>query len=522
MNSAHCGTQDRCNKSPRVPVAQYVRMSTEHQRYSTENQSNAIREYAAANGMEVVRTYEDNGKSGLNLRGRSALRSLLRDVESSDPGFQAILVYDVSRWGRFPDPDEAAAYVHACKSRGIPVIYCAEPFKNDGSLPSTLLIGLKRSMAAEYSRELSEKVFRGACTIARHGYRQGGPPGFGLRRQLIDENHRPKTLLVRGEKKSIQTDRVRLVPGPESEVATVLRIYRLFVEKALPERVIAATLNREGIYNGSDNSWTRSTIHQVLTNEKYIGSNIYNRRSFKLKLRRVQNPPDEWICTKNAFEPIVSLDLFNQAQAVIAARCQHLSDSQMLESLRCILDKRGDLSKALIDEEEASPSSSVFRTRFGSLLRAYSLIGHVPKRDYSYLQINQQIRAFRRSLLDEAIDGILNHGGQAETGHGNEILNVNGELRILVAIARCRQTPGGSYRWLIQLPTPLETEIVVVARMDSGNQKPQDFYVLPSLDLAPTNLPTREDNGFSLDAYRTLSLESLFELTRRALLMESS
>ena len=40
-----------------------------------------------------------------------------------NPGFSAVLVYDVSRWGRFPDPDEAAVYEHACKSRGIRVIY---------------------------------------------------------------------------------------------------------------------------------------------------------------------------------------------------------------------------------------------------------------------------------------------------------------------------------------------------------------------------------------------------------------
>lgn len=156
-----------------VPVAQYVRMSTEHQRYSTENQAAAISEYASLHGMRIVKTYEDSGKSGLNLRGRRGLQALLNDVEKPLPGFQAVLVYDISRWGRFPDPDEAAAYVHACKSRGIKVIYCAEPFNNDGSLPSTVFIGIKRSMAAEFSRELSVKVFAGACTIVRHGYPSG-------------------------------------------------------------------------------------------------------------------------------------------------------------------------------------------------------------------------------------------------------------------------------------------------------------------------------------------------------------
>ena len=84
-------------------AAQYVRMSTEHQQYSTENQRDKIREYAAKRGIEIVQTYADEGKSGLRLDGRQALQQLIRDVESGQADFQMILVYDVSRWGRFQD-----------------------------------------------------------------------------------------------------------------------------------------------------------------------------------------------------------------------------------------------------------------------------------------------------------------------------------------------------------------------------------------------------------------------------------
>lgn len=73
-------------------------------------------------------------------------------------------------------------------------------------------------MSAEYVRELGVKVFHGACNIVRHGFRQGGAPGYGLRRQLIDEQHNVKGLLSRGERKSIQTDRIILVPGPQEEI----------------------------------------------------------------------------------------------------------------------------------------------------------------------------------------------------------------------------------------------------------------------------------------------------------------
>jgi len=70
---------------------------TEHQRYSTENQSDAIRQNAARGGFEIVRTYADEGKSGLRLDGRDALKQLLADVEGGRPDFSVFLVYDVSR-----------------------------------------------------------------------------------------------------------------------------------------------------------------------------------------------------------------------------------------------------------------------------------------------------------------------------------------------------------------------------------------------------------------------------------------
>ena len=142
----------------RVRAAQYVRMSTEHQQYSTENQGDKIREYAAQRGIEIVATYADAGKSGLRMDGRQGLQSLIKDVQSGHVGFQIILVYDVSRWGRFQDADESAYYEYICRRAGIQVAYCAEQFENDGSPVSTIVKGVKRAMAGEYSRELSAKV----------------------------------------------------------------------------------------------------------------------------------------------------------------------------------------------------------------------------------------------------------------------------------------------------------------------------------------------------------------------------
>jgi len=266
-----------------IRAAQYVRMSTEHQQYSTENQRDVIKEYADTNGMEIVKTYADDGKSGLSIDGRDSLKKLIKDVENDQADFNVILVYDISRWGRFQDADESAYYEHICKRSGISVLYCAEQFKNDGSPVSTIVKSVKRAMAGEYSRELSVKVFKGQCKLIEQGFRQGGAAGFGLRRMLIDQDGNHKGILNRGEYKSLQTDRVILVPGPKSEVDVVAKIYTLFVEEGKSEFEIADILNHQRIKSDLNRQWTRGSINQILSNEKYIGNNIYNRSSFKLK-----------------------------------------------------------------------------------------------------------------------------------------------------------------------------------------------------------------------------------------------
>jgi len=143
----------------------YVRMSTDRQIYSTANQIDAIAAYAARKNIAILRTYKDDGKSGLLLDRRPALKSLLGDVMLGKADFDCILVYDISRWGRFQNSDESAHYEFICKEAGVRVEYCAEEFSNDGSLLSNVMKSLKRAMAAEYSRELSTKVFAAQCRL---------------------------------------------------------------------------------------------------------------------------------------------------------------------------------------------------------------------------------------------------------------------------------------------------------------------------------------------------------------------
>lgn len=507
----------RADEGGLTPVAQYVRMSTDHQRYSTENQRDAIASYAAEHGMVVIRTYMDEGKSGLNLDGRDALQRLILDVQSGSIDFEGVLVYDVSRWGRFQDADESAYYEYLCRRAGIRVEYCAEPFKNDGSPSAVIIKNVKRLMAGEYSRELSNKVFAGQCRLIELGFRQGGPAGYGLRRQLLDGERHPKCLLRQGEKKSLQTDRVILVPGPGEELAVVQRIYRRFVHSRVNERAIAEELNADGILTDQQRAWTRATVHQVLTNEKYVGNNVFNRTSFKLKQRHVRNSPDKWIRKNAAFEPVVSMDLFIEAREIIAERSKRLDDETMLQLLRGLYERSGILSGLLIDEQEDMPSSTAYQIRFGGLLRAYALIGFCPMRDFSYLRINQWLRERHPEMLSALRSGLEDVGADVTEDPDTHLLTVNEEFTVSLIIARCVPMPSGSYRWRIRFDTSLSPDLTVATRMASDNQHVLDYYLFPHIDLPfPAVKLAEENNDFSLDAYRFDSLEPLYVLAERA------
>jgi DNA invertase Pin-like site-specific DNA recombinase len=262
-------------------AAQYVRMSTDRQRYSIQNQAAVIAAYAHARNLTIVRTYSDEGESGLRIKNRAGLKQLIQDVCGGQSDFDYVLVYDVSRWGRFQDIDESAHYEFVCKQAGIKIAYCAEQFDNDGSMLSSIVKNLKRVMAAEYSRELSAKVHAGACRFARLGFKLGGQVGYALRRELVDEKLQSKGTMKNGDRKYLLTDHVRLRPGTADEVAVVRWIFQQFLQQK-SETHIAGMLNRKAIPTSTGRPWNRSLIGRLLRNENYVGNQVYNRRSRKL------------------------------------------------------------------------------------------------------------------------------------------------------------------------------------------------------------------------------------------------
>jgi DNA invertase Pin-like site-specific DNA recombinase len=469
--------------NPAIPAAQYVRMSTERQEYSLANQSQAIAQYAARYGFVVVQTYSDPAISGVLLRRRKGLQKLIQDVVQGQASYRAILVYDVSRWGRFQDTDESAHYEFMCKSAGVPVHYCAEIFVNDDTLPSMIMKSLKRAMAREYSRELGEKVTAGQRRGAMLGFHQGGQPGYGLRRLLVSADRGPKQILDQGERKSIATDRITLVRGTAQEARCIREIYRMFIEKRMTYSQIARELDRRKTKYIDGSHWNPRAVRTILTHPKYVGTNVYGQITQRLYTTPKPQPRSQWTITPGAFEAIVDPETYRKAQ-LIRERTntqfpRNRSAEELLDALRAILAKKGRITLKSIKSVHA------YRTHFGSLLNAYRLIGYSGYWRDGWLETRRRIQRLRDDLMAEIIR--LNPGRVCLEHRGGRYrtrLRMSDGTFISVIAARPFEGYKGDIRWLL-LPRADECSLIaLVARLNVNCDAFKDMFVLPPVGEA--------------------------------------
>ena len=464
-----------------IPAAQYLRTSTDLQQHSMENQKRVIQEYATDNGFAVVRTYADSAKSGVGIKRRSGLRQLLQDAISGNAVYEAILVYDVSRWGRFQDSDEPAHYEFLCKRAGIQVHYCAEPFVNDGKLSGSIWKALRRSMAGEYSRELSAKCFAGQKRLVELGFRMGARPGYGLRRMVIPSDQKPKRILATGEYKSLSTDRIILVPGPKSEVECVRQIYDMVLHHRKNPRQIADVLNLRGIPYRDGKSWPGYAVERILKNWNYTGSNVWNRTSRALGRSCIRRPPESWIAKPDAFAPIIDRRIFDRVQR-LRKDSNRWSDKELLEKLKRLLVRKGEVSVKLIETTPGMASSTTYYQHFGNLRHLYSLIG------YSGLP-----RAFDRSdrrkrtqgLRDDLIGRILalfpkKVKVSRPVENQSPILDLDSGVRVAVRI--CNRRPGEVGWRLYMSASSRRADIILLCLLDRRNDAIDKLYVVPCVD----------------------------------------
>jgi DNA invertase Pin-like site-specific DNA recombinase len=470
-----------------VPAAQYLRMSTDQQQYSLLNQAAAITKYAGIRGFTVIKTYEDAGRSGLVLRERPGLQALLADVVSHKLPYKAILVYDVSRWGRFQDSDESAAYEFICKSAGTPVHYCAEQFSNDTSISSTVMKAMKRAMAAEYSRELGVKSYEGQKRLAQLGFRVGGSAGHGLRRMLLSSTGERIRVLEHGESKHVSNQRVILVPGPPCEVATVRLIYSMALRK-MTNVGIARELNRLNIPYQDGRQWSYWMVERILKRDKYVGSNVWGKTAKKMHGPEVRLPRKDWVVAAKAFEPIIDRWTFDRVQQLRAKMTANKSDAVLLADLKRLWRKEGRLSEVIIDKSRRVAACTTYYARFGSLRNAYRLIGYSQWEEYfkrreSALQTEQLHIEFSQRIAGAFPDCISLI--QNPPRRRNLLLF---DDRTVVSVYLCRSIPwpAGTPCWKLDPVKGEKHNITLLCTLNKRNDAIRNFYLFQSLGRTGT------------------------------------
>ena len=253
----------------------------------------------------------------------------------------------------------------------------------------------------------------------------------------------------------------------------------------------------------------------MLTNEKYVGHNIYNRHSFKLKKVHVVNPPHMWIKKEGAFEAVVPPEVFYIAQGIIRARGQRYTDEELIERLRTLFQSRGFLSGMIINETEGMPSSCVYAHRFGSLIRAYEAVGFTPDRDYRYIETNRVLRQMHPQVVGEAERMIADIGGSVVRDAATDLLRLNDEITVSLVLARCQTSDAGHHRWKVRFDTSLAPDITVAVRLDTANQAALDYYLLPRLDFGQNRISLAEQNAIEFESYRFDSLDYLYGMAAR-------
>lgn len=458
-------------------AAMYVRMSSNPQDHSIQHQIDALSRYAHDNAIEIVMAYADAGKSGLQLLGRDGLQALITDVLSGHAPFDMVLVYDVSRWGRFQDIDESAHYEFICRQAGVQVVYCAEHFANDGSPMYSLMKGVKRIMAAEYSRELGEKVHLAQCRFSQMGFKQGGRPGYGLRRVSVSQNGERRTPLAAGERKPQLTDRVALLHGSPEELETIRRIYRLYVEEGKTDSGIAALLRKEGLRNHMGKPWDSCTVRRILTNPRYCGEIVYNQTTRRLKARVANNPEGQWIHCANALEPIIERDAFDRAQAIRRRRRRGPEREQVLEQIRALFNAHGTISEAIC-RKSALPGRVYILRLFGSYVGAYVAAGLPPQFTATGALGVRSMHVMTDALIAEVSAMAMRAGATVQRTPVWNVIQLNENLALKVSIASRRVCEDSMRRWRVPLSCGARADFVLCGLMDDANRAVESYLLL--------------------------------------------
>ena len=277
-------------------IAAYCRVSTEKEAQidSLEKQIEFFNKFTKKNGYELYKLYADEGISGKQIKHRKQFQQMMQDAKLKK--FDKVVVKDVSRFAR--NTVDLLQSVRELKSYGVQV-----DFLNNGEVMeggSEFILTILGAMAQQESANMSKRVKFGKDITAQKG--------------------RVPNLVFGYDK--IPNERYTLKIN-EEEAKIVKEIFESYVYKGIGTTKIAWDLNDRGIKTKKTKSkWVQTSIVRILKNPIYTGR-VTNKKSEVTDFitgTRKDLPEEEWIVVERPEMRIISDELFNRAQEILAQR----------------------------------------------------------------------------------------------------------------------------------------------------------------------------------------------------------
>jgi hypothetical protein len=180
----------------------------------------------------------------------------------------------------------------------------------------------------------------------------------------------------------------------------------------------------------------------------------------------------------------------------------------MLKRLRVTLKERGQLSKPVIDETFGIPSATLYQHRFGSLRKAYDLIGYKPKRDCRDIDSRRERVETVAGLVSQIISKVEKIGGATQFDDSTGTLIIDRTLNISFRIARCWRAPKESPIWTIQRRVYLPEGLIFAVRMNETNEDVIDCFLMPTSEMVGRRIRFSEKGQSKYKPYRFASVEA--------------
>jgi DNA invertase Pin-like site-specific DNA recombinase len=294
--------------SNEIRAVAYARVSSKEQadkELSIPAQLEAIRNYCKQKGWKLITEYIDAGKSAKTDE-RPEFQKMIAMAKRQNRNFDVIIVHKVDRFSR--NRDDHVIYKSLLKKLGVSVYSVTE--QTDPETPHGFLLeGIMEVISEFYNMNLKTETMKGMRENAKRGFHNGGIAPYAYKLSKVTEST--------GNTKTI------LVPGDEKEVATVKRIFHMYVYEGYGYKKIASILNEEGIPSATGILWSYSSVHDVLHNEVYIGNKIWNMHDYSTGKKK--KPEDQWIRQENTHTALVSQEVFNLVKAKSKTRIKNSS-----------------------------------------------------------------------------------------------------------------------------------------------------------------------------------------------------